>query len=285
MIRSLLAALMTLYFLPSVATADAADAPPATPEWQELVTVATPPGSVAARYQALLTAQLQADAELYGKQAWLKQFLASAEFRFGPATFSDTDTHSPVEWHFQSPGDARWPTRAIRRQFQAGTPYRVQVEVHCDDTAKACADFVEQARRMPAPRPPFPTSATADLQAWDQSTRAWREIVLREACEPGARQMPAPRYPSSALRQGVTGKVILILLANPCGEVRDATIEVSSRSRDLDRAALDVARRWRVNMPADVPPGTGAIMRVPITFDEGDGQPAAAPPPSAATSP
>lgn len=285
MMRSLLSALVALYSLPTIAAAVAVDATPATPEWQELVVVATAPGSVAARYQALWTAELQADAELYGKQAWLKAFLASAEFRFGRATFADADANSPVEWHFQPPGDARWPSRAIRTQFRAGTPYRVRVEVHCDDTAKACADFVEQVRRMPAPRPPFPAAATADLQAWDQATRAWREIVVREACEPGARHMPAPRYPSAALRQGVSGVVVLTLLVNPCGEVREAAIATSSGSRDLDRAALDGARRWRVTMPAEAPADTGARLRVPIKFDDADSASAAPPATSTTATP
>jgi protein TonB len=155
-------------------------------------------------------------------------------------------------------------------QFLEGVPYRVQVEVHCDDTVDACAAFLEQTRRMPAPQPPFPSTSGMETASWEESMHAWRRIVLSETCEAGARHVPPPRYPQSALRQGIAGKVVLNLLANPCGEVREAVVEVSSGSRDLDRAALDVARQWRVSMPADVPAGSGARLRVPITFDDGD---------------
>lgn len=268
--RTLLAAAFALSTVPAMTPARAADVAPANAEWQELVVAPVTPGSVGNRYQALLTAALQADADLYGKRGELKEFLASDEFRYGQPGFRATDGGAPVEWHFQRPDNARWPNRAIRMQFLEGMPYRVQVEVHCDDTVDACAAFLDQTRRMRAPQPPFPASTTADMPAWEAAMRAWRNIVVREACEPGVRHVPPPRYPQSALRQGITGKVVLNLLANPCGEVRDAFVEVSSGSRELDRAALDVVREWRIAMPADVPAGSGARLRVPITFDDGD---------------
>ena len=47
---------------------------------------------------------------------------------------------------------------------------------------------------------------------------------------------PPPEYPEQALWDGVTGEVVLDLLLNPTGQVRQA-VEVSSPSPDLTRAA------------------------------------------------
>lgn len=266
MMRPLLAACLALAWLPDAA-AEAAHAPTTTPEWQQVEVIATTPGSVAARYQALLRAEVQADALLYGKQAQATQWLDSDAFRFGKATFTSADSQTAVEWHFADPGQARWPSRALRHEFAAGPDYHVRTEVHCDEPAETCAGFVQEARRIPAPRPPAPASAVADLQPWVTALAAWQKVVMRESCVEGPRHVPSPRYPATALTEGVTGVVVLKLLVNPCAQVRDVTVEKSSGSRELDRAAVDVARQWRLTMPADVPAGKGAKLRVPVTFD------------------
>lgn len=79
--------------------------------------------------------------------------------------------------------------------------------------------------------------------------------------------MPAPRYPASALRRGETGEVLLRIEVDSGGRAAAVGIVQSSGSRDLDRAALAAARNWRFR-PAlrDGWPVAGTV-NVPITFD------------------
>ena len=78
--------------------------------------------------------------------------------------------------------------------------------------------------------------------------------------------MNPPRYPPAALRSGITGTVILIISVDAQGNVTDVEVEKSSRNRDLDRAAMQAARRWRFN-PSIVngQPAPGRV-RVPVDF-------------------
>lgn len=58
------------------------------------------------------------------------------------------------------------------------------------------------------------------------------------------KQAPAPRYPPSALRAGITGTVGLSIDLDDQGRVTNVVVKDSSRNRDLDRAAIDAARKW-----------------------------------------
>ena len=80
-------------------------------------------------------------------------------------------------------------------------------------------------------------------------------------------ESPSPRYPARALRRGESGEVLLRIHVDPRGEPSQVEVASSSGSRDLDRAALAAARRWRFRpamrdgMPVD------GVVNVPITFD------------------
>lgn len=79
--------------------------------------------------------------------------------------------------------------------------------------------------------------------------------------------MPAPRYPASALRRGETGEVLLRIEVDSGGRAAAVDIVQGSGSRELDRAALAAARNWRFR-PAlrDGQPVAGTV-NVPIIFD------------------
>ena len=59
--------------------------------------------------------------------------------------------------------------------------------------------------------------------------------------------MNPPKYPPAAARAGIQGTVILIIDVDANGNVTNVSVEKSSRNRDLDRAAMDAARKWRFN--------------------------------------
>ncbi|QDA57827.1 TonB family protein [Thermomonas aquatica] len=78
--------------------------------------------------------------------------------------------------------------------------------------------------------------------------------------------MPPPVYPVDVLKQGVTGKVVLIVDVATDGSVSAAKIDRSAGDARLDAAALDAVKQWKFE-PAmkDGKPVPGRV-RVPVEF-------------------
>ena len=103
----------------------------------------------------------------------------------------------------------------------------------------------------PPPAPPAPPAPAPSIGA---------------SVDPSSRSMNPPKYPPAALRAGITGQVILVVDVDAQGNVTNVSVEKSSRNRDLDRAAIDAARRWRFNPEVrDGVPVAGRV-RVPVDF-------------------
>lgn len=77
----------------------------------------------------------------------------------------------------------------------------------------------------------------------------------------------APRYPSSALRRGESGTVVLRIQVDSEGRAGDVEIAERSGSRALDRAAAEAALRWHFNPARDAEgrPVPGEAV-VPVEF-------------------
>jgi periplasmic protein TonB len=107
----------------------------------------------------------------------------------------------------------------------------------------------------PAPPPTLPQPAAAPTP------------VATSRPEPVAGQTPSPRYPAQALRRGESGTVNLRVEIGPDGVPAQVSVDGSSGSRYLDRAAVDAVRRWRFR-PAmsNGQPVSGSVI-VPIRFD------------------
>jgi TonB family protein len=71
-------------------------------------------------------------------------------------------------------------------------------------------------------------------------------IDLRLVCV----HCPTPAYPRRAVARGAEGTVDVWFSLRPDGTVKKATVRRSSGDRDLDGAALEVARRSRFRIPA-----------------------------------
>ncbi|UNK49687.1 energy transducer TonB [Lysobacter sp. S4-A87] len=122
------------------------------------------------------------------------------------------------------------------------------------------ADGDEQPRlvetRPPAPPPTLPQPAPAATA----STATSRP-------EPVPGQTPSPRYPAQALRRGESGTVNVRVEIGPDGVPAQVSVEGSSGSRHLDRAAVDAVRRWHFRpATSNGQPVSGSVI-VPIRFD------------------
>lgn len=93
------------------------------------------------------------------------------------------------------------------------------------------------------------------------------ETPVRSATAPVPTHMPPPRYPVSALRRGETGEVRVRITVGADGRPSDVSVERSSGSRDLDRAALSAARAWRFTPARRDGVAVDDTVIVPIAFD------------------
>jgi protein TonB len=58
---------------------------------------------------------------------------------------------------------------------------------------------------------------------------------------------PPPSYPPQAIRQGHHGTAILVIDVGVDGVPTDVQVEQTSGFRELDKAAIDAAQKWRFN--------------------------------------
>ncbi|WP_149193399.1 energy transducer TonB [Luteimonas suaedae] len=116
--------------------------------------------------------------------------------------------------------------------------------------------WVEQA---PEPEPSRDGPGFVENEASATAAAATRAPVAVET--------PAPRYPSSALRRGDSGEVVLQVRVGADGSAQAVEVVRGSNSRALDRAAVAAVRRWRFQ-PAlrDGQPVPGMV-QVPIVFN------------------
>ena len=78
--------------------------------------------------------------------------------------------------------------------------------------------------------------------------------------------MNPPKYPPEEQRRGVQGTTILIVSIDANGGVLDVEVERSSGNRNLDRAAVQAARRWRFNPETRDGRKIASRVRVPVDF-------------------
>lgn len=161
-----------------------------------------------------------------------------------PAVASDDD-YQPLPMPLPARGDERRIERSRPEADTRGEPPQAQL--------------VES----PAPPPPSMAPAAPPPQAAPVAEGAY------VSPQPIPGQTPSPRYPSRALRRGESGTVTVRAEVGVDGVPITVSVEQSSGSRALDRAAEDAVRRWRFQ-PAlrDGQPATGSVV-VPITFNPG----------------
>jgi protein TonB len=169
----------------------------------------------------------------------------------------------PITVARAEPETALPPPHSIRRSEPAVAPPRAA------DGLSAAADAgerpVEQAAipRVPADptasaggngAPPGPTAAV--LGAAPTGPRFAMGTALN----------PRPRYPLSARRRGLEGRVVLRVFVEPDGRVRSIDILESSRHAVLDDAAVEALLRWRFDPARRSGVPVASWIDVPVAF-------------------
>ncbi|GAB1597023.1 energy transducer TonB [Lysobacter claricitrinus] len=251
------AAMMQTATAPSTSPVASPHSAPST-AWLSVSTEHVDADQIASRYLELRLRQESAFTPRI-TQSQMREHIAQHDFV--PVALADIAGADGVieRWSFDEPTTGSWPTRATVWRNAPGDAYGMVARVLCSDTPATCDAYRATVVATPAPRP-IVTGDTGN----DARYRGWLEVVARESCTPHARSMPAPPYPPSALRQEAHGRVVLQIHTNPCGRVREAVVYESSGNRDIDRSAVDTARRWWVSMPEGAQQGIAA--RVPFTF-------------------
>jgi len=110
-------------------------------------------------------------------------------------------------------------------------------------------------------------AASQNAQSQSSSVDAEQYMVEEATIDITSRNMSPPKYPPAAFRAGIQGEVGLVVDVDANGNVMNVAVEKSSRNRDLDRAAMEAARKWRFNAAksSSGAPMAGRI-RVPVTF-------------------
>jgi TonB family protein len=91
----------------------------------------------------------------------------------------------------------------------------------------------------------------------------WKAI-LAEMCSPLPLKQGAD-FPEHLRGTGLKATVRLLVVVNPCGQVRKAEVLESSGYESLDRAAVTSSETWVVDT-SQFKPGSGGVARVAVDF-------------------
>ena len=148
------------------------------------------------------------------------------------------------------------------KKAQDALAKQTELAKQAEEAKAAAAQHPQQA----VPQPPFQAPAQAQRQApasQPVQQQAEAPAPVQAPPEPVAPPKPArapgslpalissvqPQYPREALRDQVSGEVVVSFTVNPDGSVGDASIVSSNPRRVFDRAALDAIKKWKFEAP------------------------------------
>ena len=115
---------------------------------------------------------------------------------------------------------------------------------------------------QPVVRPPKPKVAPT-RPVTSPPPRARPQMI---EARPNQRHTPPPRYPESARRAGLEGRVLVRAQVDATGRVQGVSLRRSSGVPALDQAALDAVRRWRFHPRTVDGVTSAATVEVPVNF-------------------
>ncbi len=122
----------------------------------------------------------------------------------------------------------------------------------------------------PPPTPPVifdtPTPVSTPAPPPSPPARPVEATNVGASIDLSYQQHNPPEYPREELAQEITGTVTLLVTVSDSGEALDVRVERSSRNRNLDRAAVEAAKKWRFNPGVEGGKRVGGVARVTVEF-------------------
>lgn len=248
---------------------------PEKSEWLKIEFIQTSPDTLRDKYQKLLekklistipaektgierTSETESGSSTQAKAIAIKTskqgFISSYNF------FIDDNDEL---WRFEGSEASGAVHQSIHLSFANGERYIVKLRTEClniDDTCKKNVDDI--ARPMMAPRPPKTAKASVIYD--------WIHIRTQQDCiEPGPLNMKSPNYPTVVKKENISDTVKIRYTADACGYPMLISIEESSKSPELDKAAVQAAWKWRIKLSdKSLKIATGKLRQfvIPIRF-------------------
>lgn len=206
--------------------------------------------SLLERYAGISGAEQEADRTYESAKAGRTLPYASAQIAQGEFA---------GRWEFLAPKGGL-PTQAWREiDRSSATGYDAERIGYCLGKERACVAWFEAGRHR---------SRSPDQRAGKVAAVEWRNRVMEEPCKAKPEYRPPQTRMQSAIANSgmAAAEVILILLTNPCGDVRQVSIAKSSGRRSIDHAALEWASNARFPETSKLLGGRGSLGRMPFTF-------------------
>lgn len=135
-------------------------------------------------------------------------------------------------------------------------------------------------KRQPSPHAPRPSRPMVRMpdypaqkpkekksDAVKQTGRDKANVAVINEATPLYRTNPPPHYPLSAIRRGYSGTVMLHVLVNKKGEVKEVRIEHSSGYAILDKAAEEAVKSWGFEPGRQGDTPMDMWVNVPVVFN------------------
>lgn len=171
------------------------------------------------------------------------------------------DNHQD-QWIFVGEDGAEVANVAVNLTFPTPESYSAKVRIYCIEQNAECNKTIEGFKSSPAPQPPKTHSKKALLE--------WLLIRTEGPCTTNKPfSMNGLAYPSQEAADGIGGMTRIRVKVDACGFPLEVYIDKSSRNRNLDRAAIAAAWRWRLDMTKELAPQKRGVPRqaiIPVKF-------------------
>ncbi len=249
---------------------------PTRDQWLKITVESNASEFIRSEFKAFLTSRMTSDTEdeievIEEEQAANAEALKAEAQRTLEAKLLDVDsiarTDSELDfanfkdttWDFFRESPNSWPSQLRITRVTGIDSYSVEMTIYCAENNTSCDALVSASKTIKPLQPDYLFGKAPRDQ--------WLQIIKAEPCDPNKPvSMPTPLYPPNEASEGIVGQVLIRLEYNKCGDAVDVTIQKSSRNRNLDRAALEATRKWRIEIPTQtVEPNLQAVL-IPISF-------------------
>ena len=156
-----------------------------------------------------------------------------------------TKKKPPIKRH-QAPKRNTKPKKTSKKALGFQKFAKASIQPKKENVPEVIADIPFPSKSEPLPEPQHTGIADEPLESWVdfiEEASISPEQVVREA-RPMYRMNPPPNYPKLARKRGYEGTVVLKVLVNRKGKVKDLYASTSSGYAILDKAAIASVKDW-----------------------------------------